>query len=328
MAKTEINKIIERLEKFNESLNEGIDDTDGLQELFKLVKNDFSTRTLNFTLHEIYKNYNVFERYKDILNNDLYCMYLNNWLNKKFSKYMISTGKPLESTFINNVLKHNITAAQQSHQVNVPCILDVKNYSKSTINVKDKLHNLCFIINYFKQKSSILQNKDECFDFYAYMHNNINSILEEIAKSRNNTTNELNDLIQKFKCKESGIDNIFTEVSCKYEHHPEKSRKKDCKESQCNLEITENEGDNCNCTYNDIFVSIFFSILGTFLLCFALYKFSPIGSWLNRQKEREKQIRKNLDDESLHEYLEDASNPTQGTDQNIPYYMPYHSLKN
>ncbi|SBT59558.1 PIR Superfamily Protein [Plasmodium ovale wallikeri] len=328
MAETDISNIIKRLEEFNNLLHKGIGEEEKVENLFNLVSSDFSTVNLNFTLNKLYRNYNVFKSYKDILNNDLYCMYLNNWLNKERNKYMGSQGNPSENTFTSKVLENNETAAKKSHQENFPCALDIKKYSQSIIKVRDKLHNLCGIRNNFNKKLSILKNKDECFEFYKYMYKNINSILAEIANSNDNDIRELNDIIKKFKCNGSGIHNIFTEIPCEYERLSEKSTKRDCKGEHCNLEITENEDYNCNCTYNDIFVSIFFSILGTFLLCFVLYKFSPIGSWLSRQKEREKQIRKNLDDESFHEYLEDASSPTQGTTENIPYHMPYHTLKN
>ncbi|SCO65466.1 Plasmodium vivax Vir protein, putative [Plasmodium vivax] len=70
------------------------------------------------------------------------------------------------------------------------------------------------------------------------------------------------------------------------------------------------------------------TMLGAFSICMIMYKFSPIGAWLNRQLGRNKNKWKNGNEQVTEEILKYYPDPSRMSTQSDKYSMSYNSLKN
>ncbi|VUZ99425.1 PIR protein [Plasmodium vivax] len=70
------------------------------------------------------------------------------------------------------------------------------------------------------------------------------------------------------------------------------------------------------------------TMLGAFSICMIMYKFSPIGAWLNRRFGRNKNIWENRNEKVTEEILKYYPDPSRMSAQNDKYSMSYSSLKN
>ncbi|CAI7724155.1 PIR protein [Plasmodium vivax] len=85
-------------------------------------------------------------------------------------------------------------------------------------------------------------------------------------------------------------------------------------------------GENNNDNNNSIF-TIFGIILSTSVFSTITYKFTPFGSWINRQLKRNKINWRNVEDENeTKRLLEHNYDPKQLVLRDVPYSVPYNSL--
>ncbi|SBT59532.1 PIR Superfamily Protein [Plasmodium ovale wallikeri] len=325
MTELGLSKIIEFLKNFNVSLDNNIDSEKSEIPIVKEEKMNYSLYT---TLNKLRRNANDFHKFSSMISYDIYCKYLNNLLNYKKYSFSLNTDEERDKIFYDKINQYYTKAKDTIHGERIPCEINQMKYSARELNILNKLENLCYIRNHLKGKNKLKLNKEECLSFYNYMYSTMNSILDIILLKTDNNGINLDNLVKNSSCGTSGINGIFTELVCEHVNATTEPLNKCTDGENCKMEVSDGSEDNCNCTYSDIFLSVFFTVLGTLLLSFALYRFSPFGSWINRRNETEKKFRKTLDEEDMHGYIENDSSSTQGTSQNVPYNMSYHTFRN
>ncbi|SBS82150.1 PIR protein [Plasmodium ovale] len=326
MAELEISKIIKGIEKFIVEM-ENRTDIDESQMLYTYEKNSNVDRYLNSILKELRQSYKVFESNSDFVSHNMYCSYLNYWLNQKKNRYLHLTGNPTIDDFRNKVKEYYTNTKDIVNGNDGKCEIELNEYSSQELTIVNALKNLCYIFKKIKEEKKKITNKNECFALYKYFFSIMNRILENILMLKDNTKIKINELIKKNSCEEILIFEPSKDIQCEYGNNSQDLLIENCEDGACSLELTKYD-DNCNCTYNDIFLSIFFTILGTLLFSFVLYRFTPFGFWINRQIERKKNLHNKLGKEDMKEFLDDTSEGIYENSQDFPYDMSYHSLRN
>nr|AAF99448.1 PV1H14010_P [Plasmodium vivax] len=77
-----------------------------------------------------------------------------------------------------------------------------------------------------------------------------------------------------------------------------------------------------------VFIPVGFSMLGIILLFILIYKFTPIGAWLNRNIQKKKNIRNNMGDGVTGRDFYNESGRPPAFLEGTPYSMPYQSSRN
>ncbi|SBS92964.1 PIR Superfamily Protein [Plasmodium ovale curtisi] len=327
MAESEINNLIKRLNNFTDLLNTE-EESYEIQKLYDHDKNNFYDVFLNSTLNKLRRNYKVYEANYDLVSYDMYCRYLNYWLNKKRNRYNIIPNSPANNTFYDKVDQYYTNEKENVHGNNGPCPIKRMEYSSSALSIINKLDDLCYIRSQFVEKQKIMSNKNECFAFYKYMYNTMTLIFQNMLSYTNKDTISIEDLMNKTLCVENNIHDFFTEIKCDYNNLPSETYKCVEGEEQCNLAMKESLDYHCNNNYHNILLSIFLTALGTLLIFFFLYRFSPLGLLLNKRTEKKKKIRNNIEDEVMNVYHDDNTSHGHETSQILPYHLSYNSLRN
>ncbi|SBT74485.1 PIR protein [Plasmodium ovale] len=326
MAEMEVSKIIKGIEKFIVEM-ENRTDIDDSQKLYTFENKSMVDSYLNSTLIELRQSYKVFESNSDFVSHNIYCSYLNYWLNKKKKKYLQLTGNPTEGNFRNKVEEYYTNTKDIVNGNDGKCEIEFNEYSNQELTIVNALKNLCYIFKKIKAEKKNKHNINECFALYKYYYSTMNRILENILMLNDNTKIKISKLIKDISCEEIQLSDLSKDIQCEYENNSQYLLIENCENGSCSLEFTKYD-DNCNCTYNDIFLSIFVTILGTLFLSFVLYRFTPFGFWINRQIERKKKLLNNLGEDDMKEILDDTPEGIHENSQDFPYHMSYYSLKN
>ncbi|SBT73776.1 PIR protein [Plasmodium ovale] len=77
---------------------------------------------------------------------------------------------------------------------------------------------------------------------------------------------------------------------------------------------------------SEIFISIFFPLLGIIFIYFLLHKFTPVGTWIHKRLGFMKRIRPNLSDMGTNELIEDYSEPEKVNFGKNIFNIAYRSL--
>ncbi|SBT58532.1 PIR Superfamily Protein [Plasmodium ovale wallikeri] len=318
MAELGIAKIIENIKNFSEEFNKPVDSDNPS---FPLVKEEEANYALFNILNKLRRNSLIFEKYSTTINRDIFCKYLNNWLNEKRYSFTLSSDDQRDQMFYDKINQYYTRTSDIKHGINGPCTINQVSYSSAESSILNKLENLCYIRKQLKGINKLQSIKDECLLFYNYMYSTMNSILEIILLKSDKKNINLDNLVKNCSCGISRINDIFTELRCEYENHATGPLNRCTGKEHCRMEVGEDSGDNCNCTYSDIFLSIFFTLIGTLFLSFVLYRFSPFGSSLRSYLIRKKGIRNitevetpelllQTDEDTIEQYQNDSLNVT------------------
>ncbi|SBT72886.1 hypothetical protein POWCR01_000007700 [Plasmodium ovale] len=327
MAEPDINNLIKRLNNFTELLNNE-EESYEIQELYEYDKSNVFDGFLISTLNKLRRNYKVYEANSDLVSYNMYCRYLNYWLNKKRNIYNTMPNSPANNTFYDKVDQYYTNEEKTVHGNTDPCHIKRMEYSSIALSIINKLDDLCYIRSQFVEKQKRMSNKNECFAFYKYMYNTMTLIFQNILSYKNKDRISIEDLMKKTLCVENNINELFTEIKCDYNNLPSESYKCVEGEEQCNLEMKESVDYHFNSNYHNILLSIFLTALGTLLICFLLYRFSPLGSLLYRLTEKKKKIRNHIEDEVMNVYHDDNTSQGYETSKILPYNLSYNSLRN
>ncbi|SBS90453.1 PIR Superfamily Protein [Plasmodium ovale curtisi] len=338
MTKEEVEKLENRLDEFYEKFNKNV-----IEEEFKsrhqFTKPNINTTLLNSTANKLFRNYSYYNKNSNFANNEMCCRYLNYWLNEQKIR-CISTSDNVDSNYFYDKIQYVCSDIYEYYgNTGKKCDINIKKYSEYVWKIRRKIDDLCYIKEQLGGSAKISKNRKICSSFNKYLYKTLKYIFNEIT-STNRETLEPNDFKIEGACSENNLGDILTEVECANDSESDNVPKeckpqqeasltadheahtiyKECKKIDCD----ENE---CTCRSFHIVLTMFLTVLGSFLLCVFLYTFTPFGSLLNKLKMRKSKIRHEVDEEQTQVLSEHTSDYDYKNPLNMQYLMPYNSLR-
>ncbi|KMZ99844.1 hypothetical protein PVNG_04121 [Plasmodium vivax North Korean] len=240
--------------------------------------------------------------------------------------------------------------------------IDYDNYAYSVIRIRNKIDELCSIKDFTELESSSISYKDKCIYYNKSKEEFIIDLFKLIITISESTTLKKKDFhinndctlynfyshfqdklcpsesadeqptltprsCDKKPCSDDAYDFDNCEKCQKYQQCLEETKSRTC--PQC-PEPTDLRSPNNAYEYmrSHVFIPVGFSMLGIILLFILIYKFTPIGAWLNRNIQKKKNIRNNMGDGVTGRDFYNESGRPPAFLEGTPYSMPYQSSRN
>ncbi|KMZ93280.1 hypothetical protein PVMG_05568 [Plasmodium vivax Mauritania I] len=240
--------------------------------------------------------------------------------------------------------------------------IDYDHYANSIINIRKNIDELCSIKDFAESKDSAISFKDRCVYYNEQKGEYMKALFKLIISIDASTTLRKEDFHINVQCTLDSFNSKFPDIQCPSESsdekptlHPSSCDREPCPDDasdftkcekwqtylQC-LERTKSlpcpqcpeptDLKSSNNVYeymrSHVFIPVGFSMLGIILLFILIYKFTPIGAWLNRNIQKKKNIRNNMGDGVTDRDFYNESGRPPAFLEGTPYSMPYQSSRN
>ncbi|CAI7720285.1 PIR protein [Plasmodium vivax] len=321
-----------------------------------------STYLIEKYIRKIVKNFKQYhEKFKNS-SNDKYCRFFKYWLYTEKNNYSIENQNKDSTHWVNCI--HCVWKKLKTNYglTNGICELDYDNYANSVINIRNNIDELCSIKDFTELESSSISYKDKCIYYNKSKEEFIIDLFKLIITISESTTLKKKDFhinndctlynfyshfqdklcpsesadeqptltprsCDKKPCSDDAYDFDNCEKCQKYQQCLEETKSRTC--PQC-PEPTDLRSPNNAYEYmrSHVFIPVGFSMLGIILLFILIYKFTPIGAWLNRNIQKKKNIRNNMGDGVTGRDFYNESGRPPAFLEGTPYSMPYQSSRN
>ncbi|KMZ80773.1 hypothetical protein PVIIG_03140 [Plasmodium vivax India VII] len=240
--------------------------------------------------------------------------------------------------------------------------IDYDHYANSIINIRKNIDELCSIRDFVELNGSKISDKKKCVYYNKSKEKYMKDLFKLIVSINESTTLRKEDFHINVQCTLDSFNSKFPDIQCPSESsdekptlHPSSCDREPCPDDasdftkcekwqtylQC-LERTKSlpcpqcpeptDLKSSNNVYeymrSHVFIPVGFSMLGIILLFILIYKFTPIGAWLNRNIQKKKNIRNNMGDGVTGRDFYNESGLPPAFLEGTPYSMPYQSSRN
>ncbi|SBT56332.1 PIR Superfamily Protein [Plasmodium ovale wallikeri] len=264
--------------------------------------------TIEKCAHKTVRNYFHYKQHMNDNSYSKYCRYFNHWLLKE--KYRFKTNNSMQSNYWDECIHCISQKLEASHgNSGKKCIFDKENYPNAIVSMRRYLDKFCSIREYLETAYSLNTDRDKCLFYNKKRDYYLKTILQNIASISSSTTFNKNYFKIHENCSFSNFDKTFPEIicpcddTCTKNEQPEAEAKITCPlpergpepRVEASPEIAA-EYATTNSSSTGIFLSSVITLLVTVFVFFALYRFSPFGTWLYDHLKKRNILLKSTED--------------------------------
>ncbi|SBT02915.1 PIR Superfamily Protein [Plasmodium ovale curtisi] len=180
-------------------------------------------------------------------------------------------------------------------------------YEHSDIQDKKYIDDLCEDIKYIHSNIIHINSSSHCKEIKDHILGRNSSAQAKLISGK------YSDILNHYKFSSfDELNGIIKEIRCNSDENTEQSA------------LTRDSQETSQLSDEPVPMVVIFSLLGILPVCFFLYKFTPVGTWLKTQIGKKIKLDNNLDAETDNEILDETSEYA----RNNLYYDKYNILYN
>ncbi|SBS90462.1 PIR Superfamily Protein [Plasmodium ovale curtisi] len=184
-------------------------------------------------------------------------------------------------------------------------------YEHSDIQDKKYIDDLCEDIKYIHSNIIHINSSSHCKEIKDHILGRNSSAQAKLISGK------YSDILNHYKFSSfDELNGIIKEIRCNSDENTEQSA------------LTRDSQETSQLSDEHVPMVVIFSLLGILPVCFFLYKFTPVGTWLKTQIGKKIKLDNNLDAETDNEILDETSGYARNNLYDDKYNILYNTSEN